>query len=195
MRRCYCKRSRLTGLPRAAVRRLLCFSVIIATSVTGCLANAVGYSPARYYFSETLLGNLESASGLWVSDAQDPLAYVYGYIPGEYQGGGYFGSGNFDLIPVLLADPLLTLSQLSQILGNTRLPAGGDVLDLTAAVQAFWANGGGQGTPALGLNPVPEPGTIWLAILGGAGLLALFGRLQMPGRGQLTIEPKQLCNR
>ena len=164
-------------------------------SVTLCLANGIAYSPAHYYFSAQLWGNLESASGLWISDAQDPLAYVYGYIPGEYQGGGYFGSGNFDLIPVLLADPLLTLPELSQILGNTPLPAGGSVLDLTAAVAAFRENGGGPGQPPLGLNPVPEPGTIWLAILGGGGLVALFGRRQMSGRRHLTIEPKQLCNR
>lgn len=172
MRRCYCKRSRLIGLPRAAFRRLLCFSALAAMSVTLCLANGIAYSPAHYYFSAQLWGNLESASGLWISDAQDPLAYVYGYIPGEYQGGGYFGSGNFDLIPVLLADPVLTLPELSQILGNTPLPAGGSVLDLTAAVATFRENGGGP----LGLNPVPEPGTIWLTVLGGAGLLALFGR-------------------
>lgn len=123
------------------------------------------YAPAQYYGAGKLAGNLESVTGLWVSAAEDPLAYIYGYIPGINDGGGpYFGSGNFALIPVLLADPLLTLPELSLILGNTSLPAGGSVLDLTAAVTAYRSGGvGGGQIPAV----TPEPGTVWLAILGG----------------------------
>ncbi len=138
------------------------------------LANQIfPWAPAQYYASELLTGNLESATGLWVSTAEDPLAYIYGYIPGLVQSGEvpFFGSANFEWIPVLLADPLLTLPQLSLILGNTPLPPGGQVLDLTA------------------VNAAPEPRTIWLAILGGSALAVLCGRLR-----KLTVNSKQIAD-
>jgi hypothetical protein len=118
--------------------------------------------------------------GLWVSSPYDPLAYLYGYIPGINGGGGssYFGSGNFDLVPVILTDPTLSLSKISQILGHTGLPAGGEVLDLSAATAAYLAQqtvtgllqSTGQSTAT------PEPGTL---LLGLGGLIWLFAVLRI----------------
>ena len=164
---------------------MLWVSVMGAGFATGGLANQIfPWAPAQYYSSQLLTGNLESATGLWVSAAQDPLAYIYGYIPGLVQSGEvpFFGSANFEWIPVLLADPLLTLPQLSSILGNTPLPAGGQVLDLTAA-----------GPFSSSLNGAPEPRTIWLAIFGGSALAALCG-WQRKRLRELTVDSKQIAD-
>ena len=157
-------------MPKALFRRLLWVAVMGAGFATAVLANQIfPWAPAQYYSSELLTGNLESATGLWVSAAEDPLAHIYGYIPGLVQSGEvpFFGSANFELIPVLLADPLLTLPQLSVILGDTPLPPGGQVLDLTAA-----------GSSGSSLNAAAEPRTVWLAMLGGSALAALCVRLR-----------------
>jgi hypothetical protein len=139
----------------------------------GARANSIPYAPAEYYGAQELWGNLASPTGLWVSSPDDPLAYVYGYIPGLMQSPGapYGGSGNFGLIPVLLADPTTGLEELSLALGDTPLPPGGSVLDLTAALEGLPHSFADLDAPTA---VVPEPRTFWLFAATAAGAIVLY---------------------
>ena len=170
-------------------RRILLFALVVMSAPVARANSLTSYDQAKYYGPTQLSGNLESPVGLWVSSPDDPLAYLYGYIPGIFGGDGdpYFGSGNFELIPVLLTHPTLSLGQISLILGDTPLPTGGQVLDLSAATTAFMADSGSMGTLAI----TKEPGTIWLTLTGILGLTTLFRRLRQPVRwlGQPVKDP------
>jgi hypothetical protein len=146
--------------------------LLAALSSLAARANSIPYAPAEYYGAEELWGNLASPTGLWVSSPDDPLAYVYGYIPGLIQSPGapYGGSGNFDLIPVLLADPTMGLEKLSLALGDTPLPPGGSVLDLTAALDGTPDSFADQDAPTA---VVPEPRTFWLFVAA-VGIIGLY---------------------
>lgn len=165
--------------------------LLAALSPAGARANSISYAPAQYYGAELLSGNLQSPTGLWVAAPQDPLAYIYGYIPAIEQGGApYFGSANFDPIPVLLASPAIGLQELSLALGNTPLPAGGAVLDLSAAVAAFESLSPAPPNPASASQvSVPEPRTLWLAIAVGIGITGLYRR-----RRKALVQIKQSFN-
>lgn len=152
--------------------------LLAALSPVGARANSI-YAPAEYYGAQQLSGNLGSANGLWVADPNDPLAYIYGYIPGIEKGGAapYFGSGNFGLIPVLLADPTAGLQTLSMVLGATSLPKGGSVLDISAAVAAFELSQHPATSPNAS-ESAPEPLTFWLFALSGLALVLYRRPLQ-----------------
>ena len=147
--------------------------LLAAVSSFGARANSIPYAPAEYYGAEELFGNLASPTGLWVSSPDDPLAYFYGYIPGLVQAPGapYGGSANFDLVPVLLADPATGLEKLSLALGDTPLPPGGSVLDLTAALEGTPHSFADRDEPAV----VPEPRTFWLFVAAAVGSIGLYG--------------------
>jgi hypothetical protein len=153
-------------------RRCTLVMLLAALGSLAAPANSIPYAPAEYYSAEELFGNLASPTGLWVSSPDDPLAYFYGYIPGLVQAPGapYGGSANFDLIPVLLADPATGLEELSLALGDTPLPPGGSVLDLTAALEGMPGSFADQDDPPV----VPEARTFWLFVAAALSAIGVY---------------------